>query len=80
VQRQSKVSIASGGMRSIHSSVPAARRSDPYCAFKDDRQRFRALVSRDLRIAFVSGALAYACVNGHISLDGLLLWLRQLAG
>jgi|GEM_PF-5873806 len=36
---------------------PFQRDTEPYCRFKDDRSRLRALISRDIRIVLVAIAL-----------------------
>lgn len=35
-------------------------RPDPYCAFKDDRERRRALVARDVRLVLIAVVAAFA--------------------
>lgn len=42
--------------------------NDPYCAFRDDRERRIALISRDIRIALVR--LATVAVLVVLSLNG----------
>ena len=37
-----------------------ASRPNPYCAFQDDRERRRALVSRDVRLVAIAVATALA--------------------
>ena len=40
------------------------RQSNPYCAFRNDQERRRALISRDVRIAFVAVVLSAAAIFG----------------
>ncbi|SFI03080.1 hypothetical protein SAMN04515618_10896 [Collimonas sp. OK307] len=39
---------------------PAPNRESPYCAFKDDRHRLWALISRDIRAVVVCAILLFA--------------------
>lgn len=50
---------------------------DPYCAFKNDKQRLRALISRDLRYAAI--ACAVIAGNVYVPWGTLARWLG-LAG
>ena len=36
---------------------PFQRDTEPYCRFKDDRSRLRALISRDVRIVLIAVAV-----------------------
>lgn len=61
-----------------------SHKPDPYCAFKDDLQRYRALRSRDLcRLGahLILGAVAVITVlyGSADQLAPLLRWLRSLA-
>lgn len=58
--------------------MPRPNKPDPYCAFKDDRERRKALIARDVRLTLigVTGTLAATAVPWQ----DLLLWLRHLAG
>ena len=51
------------------------RRPDPYCAFQDDQERRRALVSRDVRLVLIAiaGVVASAPAVPHA-----WAWLLQL--
>jgi len=40
--------------------VSRASRPNPYCAFQDDRERRRALVSRDVRLVVIAVATVFA--------------------
>jgi hypothetical protein len=52
------------------------RKPDPYCAFKNDRDRLYALVSRDVRIALVF--IAAAWIGGPAALQDGAPLLRLL--
>lgn len=69
----------SGGRRKPPKEPP----DDPYCTFKDDRERRNALVSRDLRIAVcrlagVAGVVVVAVFAPVGSIAGSVV--RMLAG
>ena len=56
---------------------------DPYCAFKDDLQRYRALRSRDLRVfgtyVVMGMVVAISILYGATDrLGPLLRWLRPI--
>jgi hypothetical protein len=55
--------------------VNLRHRIDPYCTFKDDRERRLALRSRDIRKAFVALAFAVALVVSHA-----WEWLPKMLG
>lgn len=60
-----------------------SHKPDPYCAFKDDLQRYRALRSRDLRLLgthVIVGTVAVISVlfGTADQLTPLLRWLRSL--
>jgi hypothetical protein len=42
--------------------LPAPRKPDPYCAFRSDRERRVALISRDVRYVIV---VAIVSIGGH---------------
>jgi hypothetical protein len=48
-------------------------KSDPYSAFKDDRQRLWALISRDVRLVAISACLA-TLTTEHERWTHLLRW------
>ena len=49
----------------------------PYCAFKDDRARLHALISRDIRIVLTTLVLALSGVFGASRLP-IGAWLAEL--
>lgn len=56
-------------------SLYALRKLDPYCAFRDDRERRLALISRDVRFAIVGLAIVVAITSTTGSGLGHLPWL-----
>lgn len=48
------------------------KQDSPYCAFKSDRHRFWALVSRDVRLVVVFGTIAYVGWPGVGSITHLV--------
>jgi len=46
---------------------------DPYCAFKEDRWRFVALLCRDLRLTIIAMTCA-AIGNGYVQWGNVLRW------
>ena len=53
-----------------------AARPNPYCGFKDDRERRTALISRDVRLVRIVGISAVAGVAAPW-MEGLA-WLRTM--
>jgi hypothetical protein len=52
-----------------------ARRPNPYCAFTDDHERRRALVSRDVRLVLIAAIGALGAVPAAAS---AWPWLQAL--
>ena len=63
-------------------AVKPTKPDDPYCAFRDDRERRNALISRDVRIVVVRAVSAVAAVTGWFVLAQAerLHWLGQMLG
>lgn len=51
-------------------------RPNPYCGFKDDRERRTALISRDVRLVLIVGISAVAGAATHWM--EVLTWLKTL--
>jgi hypothetical protein len=54
---------------------PVAGRSDPYCAFVDDRERRLALMSRDIRLVLIAfvGLVSASSAKAWPALLGLIV-------
>jgi hypothetical protein len=52
-----------------------ASRPNPYCAFQNDRERRRALVSRDVRLVVIAVATAVVGMHGTAH---AWAWLQQV--
>ena len=55
-------------------SLPA--RSNPYCGFKDDRERRNALIARDVRLVLIAGMSTF--VGTSTLWKEVLVWLKTL--
>jgi hypothetical protein len=53
------------------------RAQSPYNAFKDDQERRRALISRDIRLVLIALVLAFG--GPHLSPD-VTKWWSQVSG
>ena len=53
-------------------------KSDPYCAFRDDRERRLALISRDIRITIVRLTSIVAIVVAATGNPGPSSWMSVL--
>lgn len=53
-------------------------KSDPYCGFKSDVERRKALGTRDRWKygAFITVTVVWAVTNSKVDLQGLLAWLK----
>jgi|HubBroStandDraft_6_1064221.scaffolds.fasta_scaffold1946907_1 hypothetical protein len=49
------------------------QRKNPYCEFRDDRERGKALFRRDIRLVLLAGIGALAQPTWH----EVLLWLKS---
>ena len=56
------------------SAVSLAARSNPYCGFKDDRERRNALIARDVRLVLIVGMSAF--VGTSTPWKEVLAWLK----
>ena len=60
--------------------MPNTSKPNPYCAFKNDVERRKALRSRDVRLVLVAAILSGAGLSSTIPWREAALWLRHLLG
>jgi hypothetical protein len=60
--------------------MPNPHKPDPYCAFKNDVERRKALLSRDVRLVLVAAILGGAGLASSLPWREAALWLRHLLG